>query len=209
MIDAVAVKSEENQQTSHTPLLLTLPPELRDRIYELVIIDDDDISVGPRHPLPRQGYWQAPALLQSCRQIRSEAYKLYFARNKFRIGWLLDGDCFPSLEGFKQEAYVLPWLHAIGADVRDSLREIRLDDTMNSAHDWSVAEAEKELKAFRSRITDSGYPLRRCKLALEFELIIFGEDKVREEYHWLSDPAMEIATIRKKPGLETASLCWW
>ncbi|KAK5120770.1 hypothetical protein LTR85_005836 [Meristemomyces frigidus] len=56
--------------------LLSLAPELRNRIYETVLIVGEgvDISSGRR-----------PALLASCSAIRQEATKLYYARNHLTL----------------------------------------------------------------------------------------------------------------------------
>lgn len=54
-------------------LLLDLPAELRNHIYELVLIQDGTINITT--PLP--------SLLSTCRQFRIEGRDLYFRRNKF------------------------------------------------------------------------------------------------------------------------------
>jgi hypothetical protein len=59
--------------------LLNLPPELRNRIYELVLVSDDQIEadfsaiVCSRYPLNVKGLLEEPALLRSCSEIRTQA----------------------------------------------------------------------------------------------------------------------------------------
>jgi len=59
--------------------LLSLPPELRTMIYELVLIEPSGVSVSPKVN-PAQ-----PALLAVCNSIRNEAVGIYFSLNNFEI----------------------------------------------------------------------------------------------------------------------------
>jgi hypothetical protein len=70
--DHLAVKDEQ----SH---LLKLPPELRNRIYELVL--------APAMPftLTTYGTQCRPGLLRVCRQIRAETRLVYYHLRKFYI----------------------------------------------------------------------------------------------------------------------------
>ncbi|CAK4033890.1 Hypothetical predicted protein [Lecanosticta acicola] len=56
--------------------LLGLPAELRNRIYEMVLQEEQQIHVT------KQGYSRSP-FLSVCRQIRSEALKIFYYGNKF------------------------------------------------------------------------------------------------------------------------------
>ncbi|KAF2858202.1 hypothetical protein K470DRAFT_266222 [Piedraia hortae CBS 480.64] len=69
-----------------TSLLLSLPPELRNAIYEYVLASEEKISVAFRlEPSQGNSYRQAthPALTRVNRQIRYESLPVYFARNSF------------------------------------------------------------------------------------------------------------------------------
>ena len=57
--------------------LLVMPAELRNKIYEIVLVSEGNvtISAATKHP----------ALLQVCHQIREEATKIYFSQNHFLV----------------------------------------------------------------------------------------------------------------------------
>jgi hypothetical protein len=60
-------------------MLFELPPELRNRIYELVIRESHHIAICKNHkPHP-------PDCLNACKQLRSEALKVWYQFNHFRI----------------------------------------------------------------------------------------------------------------------------
>ena len=62
--------------------LLSLAPEIRNRIYRYVLVEDEDsdIIIDSDHALPAH-----PSLLHTCRQIRHEASEIYFAENVFVV----------------------------------------------------------------------------------------------------------------------------
>lgn len=62
---------------SHDRLsLLRLPAELRNRVWELALIDTHPIVVD-------QSNYRQPALLRTCSQIRNEAAAIYYEQNTF------------------------------------------------------------------------------------------------------------------------------
>ncbi|KAK5127544.1 hypothetical protein LTR85_006884 [Meristemomyces frigidus] len=61
--------------TDHSGFL-KLPPELRNRIYEMVLVEEDFIHVT------RQPSFEPP-LLKTCHQIRDDALQIYFEMNAF------------------------------------------------------------------------------------------------------------------------------
>lgn len=60
------------------PGLLTIPPELRNRIYEEVLVEEKKIDLSHKDTKP-------PGLLSTCRQIRDEARKIWYFQNKFHL----------------------------------------------------------------------------------------------------------------------------
>lgn len=75
--------------------LLSLPPELRNRIYELVL----EGPTGIRIPFDQRN--SLPPLLAARRQIRSEANSFYFGDKVFSIP---DSLCIPWLEHLTPES---------------------------------------------------------------------------------------------------------
>ncbi|KAK3617716.1 hypothetical protein LTR56_025093 [Elasticomyces elasticus] len=59
--------------------LLDLPPELRNAIYEYVLVLEQPIIIT------KTSKWTQLGLLRVCKQIRHEAASLYYNANKFRI----------------------------------------------------------------------------------------------------------------------------
>ncbi|KAK5111956.1 hypothetical protein LTR85_011703 [Meristemomyces frigidus] len=55
--------------------LLALPAELRNRIYEFALLEQETVHVDDN--------LRRPALLDTCRQIRSEALRLWYTENAF------------------------------------------------------------------------------------------------------------------------------
>jgi hypothetical protein len=83
---------------------LDLPPELRNRIYDLVF-SEFKLELVLSATQPR------PPLLRTCRQIRQEASSLYYARS-FLV------TC--------AEEICVPWLRSIPAEMRKHMRAVKL-----------------------------------------------------------------------------------
>jgi hypothetical protein len=62
--------------------LMALPPETRNRMYRLVLVEADPNTIRS-HPVRLAP--TPPALLQTCQQIRQEASSIYYQENLFRI----------------------------------------------------------------------------------------------------------------------------
>ncbi|KAK0247847.1 hypothetical protein B0A54_16556 [Friedmanniomyces endolithicus] len=78
--------------------LLALPPELRNRIYELVLVDMGDkiIDIYPETDnfVTRPYLWQ-PALTRVSREVRHETLAIFYGQNSFRVP--LTSDVFRSV----------------------------------------------------------------------------------------------------------------
>lgn len=72
------LRSNPNKSAS----LLTMPPEIRNEIYRLVLLEDQVTVNDTSHT--------TPALLSTCRQLRKEASPIFQQENKF----VLDVDSF-------------------------------------------------------------------------------------------------------------------
>ncbi len=75
-VELTAQGSEPLRRTT----LLTLPPELRNLIYELALLQEDPIQISTSNISERT------AFLRACKQIRREARAIFYA-NAFRILW--------------------------------------------------------------------------------------------------------------------------
>ncbi|KAK1819953.1 hypothetical protein LTR12_005675 [Friedmanniomyces endolithicus] len=68
--------------------LLALPPELRNRIYELVLVDDGNeiIDIYPEtdHFVTNPYLWQ-PALTRVSKELRHETLAMFYGQNTFRV----------------------------------------------------------------------------------------------------------------------------
>lgn len=69
-------------QLSSSGLLGKLPPELRNCIYELVLINE--VPYGHCH-VDHKTYPEQPALTRSCKLIRNEALPFFYSKNTFMI----------------------------------------------------------------------------------------------------------------------------
>lgn len=75
-----AMESFRSKNQQGALFLSKLPAELRNRVYELVLVHPNEIAVNSRKRLRDH-----KALLQTCKQIREEASKIFYALNSFRI----------------------------------------------------------------------------------------------------------------------------
>lgn len=62
------------------PSLLTIPPEMRNRIYRCALVQPEPIQLRPANRWP-----ESPPLLQTCHQIRSESSGIYYQENTFEV----------------------------------------------------------------------------------------------------------------------------
>ncbi|KAK0342855.1 hypothetical protein LTR91_010358 [Friedmanniomyces endolithicus] len=68
-----------------------------------------------------------PALTRTCRSIRTDALKLYYARNRFRASYCTDSE---PVDGCQDFDVLAEWLHCIGAENRSSMRKLELFDSL-------------------------------------------------------------------------------
>jgi len=79
---------DDSEITLQQTGILAFPAELRNAIYELVLLRDDDIVIQP------DGRCITPGLLRTCRQIRGEARKIFYRNEniRLRVDWFsMDG----------------------------------------------------------------------------------------------------------------------
>lgn len=108
------MKPLPDQSQSQSPLL-ALPPELRNTIYELafsdIILDLDEET-------------RAPCLLSSCRQIRIEAYDIFYRTVVFETN-------------ARDKAF--DFLSGVPPRIRASITEFRYFTEMTSGSNWSCS----------------------------------------------------------------------
>jgi len=87
-------RDTDDNATMASTSLLSLPAELKNHIYGLVLIERSWVSLregqnkiarGTKLMYPRVTSWKEPALLRVCKEIRSEALPLYYGSNAFAV----------------------------------------------------------------------------------------------------------------------------
>ncbi|TKA75986.1 hypothetical protein B0A55_03254 [Friedmanniomyces simplex] len=79
---------------------LTLPPELRNHIYELALVDTNPISIPWMYML-RSKEPSEPSLLRTCHRIRDEALPIFYSSNTFETSIIGLGEWFRRLPDVK------------------------------------------------------------------------------------------------------------
>lgn len=113
-------KSEAQQQGSH---LLSLPPELRNRIFELVLPSPPDGVLTLTARSPAKGI-QLPILSQVSRQVRRETLSLFFSNATLRL----------HTDGRSSLAFVRTWLDLLRPHL-DFVRHVEFKDIFACLHD--------------------------------------------------------------------------
>lgn len=107
-------------------LLLMLPRELRNMIYELVVVDrayDEKIPVL----IPSSGAFSGPSLLHVNHQLQNEALEHYFARNDFRA----------ILNYETKGLHIRDWCYRIPKAYLQSIRSFTIE--LDSGPSWCTA----------------------------------------------------------------------
>ncbi|KAK0940210.1 hypothetical protein LTR29_008263 [Friedmanniomyces endolithicus] len=82
--------------------LLTLPPELRNRIYELVLMDKDSITVINIYPEDRRNgarpYLRQPAITRVSKELRHDTLRVFYGGKTFHVP--LSSTCFTGGSGY-------------------------------------------------------------------------------------------------------------
>ncbi|KAF2769777.1 hypothetical protein EJ03DRAFT_88220 [Teratosphaeria nubilosa] len=108
-------------------LLTKLPRELRDAIYEYLVVFGQ-VSLA-RHQVPHQ----RPALLATCTQVRDEAMEIYHGRNTFVL----------YMDVTKESMTALPdWLEHLG---RMEKQRIRAVEVKIALHVGLMAQLERKI----------------------------------------------------------------
>ena len=167
--------------------LLDLPAELRLKIYEYTVTQNDSIKITlpdcPCKPKDKQlahDIWCAPlsvtqrtppALTRTCKSIREDALKFYYKGNDFEAGYCLNKG---------QHDVLLEWLACIGAEARADMRTLMIYDYFSRSESRRYPD-DPCIVSFRQKLGAAGF---RC-----------GIEKVEGEYciYALSFPKVELA----------------
>ena len=116
-----------------------LPPELRNRIYHHALVARSAVVILASGLLDSDlndtEYFHKPLLLSVSRQVRQETTSIFYGCNAFMARWDVD---------------VQTWLHALTAETRMMLREIRLSNSLFP--DGTLTDPVKARDALESRI---------------------------------------------------------
>ena len=106
-----ALKAAPSKQSR----ILTLPAELRNRILEFALIEDQPILLYLAQIVPTriQAKPDIPGVVNSCRQLRGEGLPLYYGGNKFKR--IQQPSTFPNLSR---------WLRMRESSASENIRRI-------------------------------------------------------------------------------------
>lgn len=123
---------EEPKQTELQSPLLQLPPELRNRIYNEVLIGESSVQIHQpcNDHTVKFGNRFPPALLQTCRTIRGEANQLYFGLNTF----ILVCEPLSSLRACAWTSCLTKWLLLVGEEARSLLQKVYIEPGWDRLH---------------------------------------------------------------------------
>ena len=110
---------------------LSLPPEIRNEIYSLALVEDRPLRVRTVHP-----YLLEPGLLATNKQVRSEALGIWYGENLFEI----DGSS-PAVK----------FLRATSDDKLRTLQCLRILTSLVPAGDYIKTRIEQLLREFQPR----------------------------------------------------------
>lgn len=102
--------------------LLELPPELRNRIYELVVVRDEPVKTVIISDFQHRACFarlQQPRITATCQQIRQESLSIFYTCNSFRFSIGVD---------YKKDFSTLAnYLDIVGESACKQLKDVRLD----------------------------------------------------------------------------------
>ena len=122
-------REEAAREANEDVPLMLLPAELRNRIWEMVVITPNGVEVE------RGNRWVAqPALTRVSHAIRFETLRIYYGSNTFSVRCRVDKPTAVLVDGLVKRnegpvldlQHVLGWLRNIGADSREMICRLRM-----------------------------------------------------------------------------------
>ena len=156
-----------------SPLLFSLPPELRNRIYELLLLP----ATNEQGPYSISRHRLNPAILNVNRQIRSESAEIFFQNNIFQ---------------FSDPTICLQWLRIVPLKYREMITEIRYDcsESCSDPRSWRCAfldlpgiDEDQKLNTLKSRLVEQG-------TLLQYDVLKAGV-RINGVLVWTHDPLSE------------------
>ncbi|KAK0800010.1 hypothetical protein LTR75_009046 [Friedmanniomyces endolithicus] len=207
-------QSQQSTSTSDQPLclLLGLPPELRNHIYEYLLLGGEDEApvrvtdclAEERGLLPiilqagSEELWQPPAILQTCQQIRGEATPVYYTTNTFDV----------VVDSRNLERTICHWLSALGHQIRDKIRAIHLGLMYDR-----LELAETGLEMFDDMLNEAKCQVRQGTISVQvLERYQIADDRVLSPFELLQiwpgvngDYVWKGILVRSRPCGDTRS----
>lgn len=135
------------RETTQNSSLLSLPSELRNTIYELVLVSEKRIKIYDK----ANKDCRPPAVLQACHQLRHEAGAIYYGGNIFKIRAIWNDEAKEDQDVWFDscDSFFAQWLASIGPDSRAGLRKVHIHDTYHESEEVKakIARRRTVLKA--------------------------------------------------------------
>lgn len=178
----------------------TLPPEIRNIIYQLVLEDaDDDDEFEPMLVDMGLSHWSRPDLLNASRRIRFEASHHYYGCKIFNLRCYQDEDEGPHFQCYEivdlareSDTARLQHLHFI---VQEVLLRYPAD---------TLAELAKEMQAgIRKRIPDDSLPVKIYHTEDDILYLAIDYDALGESHMYTTEQKERVIAIYKDGGITT------
>lgn len=113
---------ELDAQKSNTTSFLTLPPEIRNRIYHHLVVKPDGIgfmTTSTKDFLRKAAQWRNLAFAKTCRTVHAECSAVFYGKNVFR---------------FSSNKEMCTFLKGIGNLGRQSIKRVRYDYNLGNPY---------------------------------------------------------------------------
>ena len=172
---------------------LDLPAELRNRIYQDVLVEDEDVEIQRFAP-----HVIKPALLRTQKQIREEALPVFWAANTFAVRFVVP---YQHMKGIKPSGVRIAqsFLKNLGTEKAVLLRSFRPVNAPNVINMWKHAflQGNKREHPYASSCELETYKAQ-CQEIVKDLLSIGGALGIREEAILLP-----ISSVGVRNGLST------
>lgn len=156
------------------PPLSRLPAELRNSVYELVLLHDDKYTIdesGRKEFDSEYGVainevqisndhgrtWRPPAILRCCRQLRQEASPIYYSGNIFPVTWDAYEHDDDAISPMRED--LGSWLQVLEVVDRVLIRRIGLSNGGFRFTD----QVEEQIECDRAYLEEAGVVIGRGK----------------------------------------------